>query len=83
MDDAFGVGFIHTRCKLTEDLDGFFNGHHLGFDALGEGTAIHVTHHEIRLASIFTDIVHRHNGGVFERGDDLGFTLKPQFELRV
>ena len=67
----------------VQDASGFIHRHDPRFDALRKRSAVHVAHHEVGLSICLADVIHRHDGRVFQLCDDLGFPLEAQAELRI
>jgi len=78
VDDAFAVGIIQRVGETQEDVGDLIQLEAVKLNTLSEGAALRVAHNIEHLIVIEANIMHRHDGGMFELGNDLGFAFEAQ-----
>ena len=77
MHDALRVRGVKGVGDLDTEIDNLVNLERAARDAVEKGLAFHPLHHDERLAVVFTDVVHRADVGVVQRGGGTRFDAKP------
>ena len=83
MHDALRVRGVKGVGDLDTEIDNLVNLEHAAGDAIVEGLALHPLHHDEWLALVFTDVVHRADVGVVQRGGGPRFDAKPFHSLPI